>query len=272
VRPLREASLSLWQGLKWYHEVCGNRGICAIASFRLFGKPREIAVVPRRSSYPVFLRIDTSDFCAYRDVLAFQTKSYDPGMSNFTPKVIVDAGAHIGMASIFFALKYPAARIFAIEPEAANFAALLRNTAPYKQITPIRAALWREDGEVALGPSDAHPKGAHRIAADGTQRVRAITMDTLIREIGVSSIDLLKVDIEGAEIEVFRSCPWISDVRLLAIELHDRVRDGCSSVVYQATKSLECSRQGEITFFAQSTIKRAGQPLTHISESRSPLS
>ena len=113
--------MSLWQGLKWYYEVCGNRGICAIASFRLFGKPREISIVPSRSSCPVFLRIDTSDFCAYRDVLAFQTKSYDPGISNFAPKIIVDAGAHIGMASIFFALKYPAARIFAIEPESIEF-------------------------------------------------------------------------------------------------------------------------------------------------------
>ena len=241
--------MSFWQGLKWYYEVCRSRGVCAVASFRLCGRPRELAIVPLQSNHPVYLRIDTSDFCAYRDVLIFRSKSYDPGIANFSPHTIVDAGAHIGMASILFALKYPMARIIAIEPEPSNFAALLRNTAPYKTIIPIQAALWRADGEVTLGASNAHPKGAFQIVENGRQRVRAITMDTLMRETGILSIDLLKVDIEGAEIEVFESCPWIRNVRVIAIELHDRVRPGCSSVVKNAAKDLHCDQQGEVTFF-----------------------
>ncbi len=176
--------MSFWQGLKWYYEVCGSRGVCAVASFRLCGRPRELAIAPLETNHPVYLRIDTSDFCAYRDVLIFKTKSYDPGIPNFNPQMIVDVGAHIGMASILFALRYPTARIIAVEPEPSNFAALTRNTAPYKTITPIQAALWREDGEVTLGESNAHPKGAFQIAENGRQRVRAITMDTLMRETG----------------------------------------------------------------------------------------
>jgi FkbM family methyltransferase len=248
-KPLREVSVSLWQGLKWYYEVCGSRGVCAVTSFRLCGRPHELAVVPLQSNHQVFLRIDTSDFCAYRDVLTFKSKSYDPGIPSFSPNTIVDAGAHIGMASILFALKYPAAKIIAVEPEPSNFAALIRNTAPYKTITPIQAALWREDGEVTLGASNAHPKGAFQIVENGPQRVRAITMDTLMRETGIHSIDVLKVDIEGAEIEVFESCPWITNVRVIAIELHDRVRPGCSSVVKNAARDLHCDEQGEVTFF-----------------------
>jgi FkbM family methyltransferase len=193
--------------------------------------------------------MDTSDFCAYRDVLIFKSKSYDPGMPDFSPDTIVDAGAHIGMASILFALKYPGARIIAIEPEPSNFAALIRNTAPYKTITPIQAALWREDGEVSLGESSAHPKGAFQIVEHGRERVRAITMDTVMRENGIHSIDLLKVDIEGAEIELFECCPWISNVRVLAIELHDRVRPGCSSVVKKAAQDLRFNQQGEVALF-----------------------
>src|ERR1700704_4875757 len=197
---LREVFLGLWQGLKWYYEVCGSRGVCAVAAFRLCGRPRELAIVPLQLNHPIFLRIDTSDFCAYRDVLIFKSKSYEPDIADFSPSTIVDAGAHIGMASILFALKYPTARIIAIEPETSNFAALVRNTAPYKTITPIQAALWREDGEVTLGPSNAHPKGAFQIVENGRQRVRAIKMDTLMRETGIASIDLFKGDIEGAEI------------------------------------------------------------------------
>jgi FkbM family methyltransferase len=257
--------MSVWQGLKWYYEICGYRGVCAVTSFRVCGRPRELGVVPLQSSHPVYLRIDTSDFCAYRDVLIFKSKSYDPGIPDFSLSTIVDAGAHIGMASILFALRYPTARIIAVEPEPSNFAALLRNTAPYKAITPIQAALWKEDGEVTLGASDAHPKGAFQVIKNGRQRVRAITMDTLMRETGIASIDLLKVDIEGAEIEVFESCPWIGNVRVIAIELHDRVRTGCAAVVKNAARDLYCDQQGEVTFFdrlrGQSTSGYLTDPL-----------
>ena len=246
--------MSLWQGLKWYYELCGARGVFAVATFRLCRRPRELAIVPLQSAHPVYLRIDTSDFCAYRDVLIFGTKSYDPGMPDFNPNTIVDAGAHIGMASISFALKYPTARIIAIEPEPSNFAALLRNIAPYKMITPIQAALWREDGEVALGASNAHPKGAFQIVENSPQRVRAITMETAMRETGIDSIDLLKVDVEGAEIELFESCPWISNVQVVAIELHDRIRPGCSSAVKNAAGDLHCDERGEVTFFARQPV------------------
>lgn len=267
--------MSFWQGLKWYYEVCGSRGVCAVASFRLCGRPSELAIIPLHSNHPVYLRIDTSDFCAYRDVLIFKSKSYDPGIPDFSPGTIVDVGAHIGMASILFALKYPAARIIAIEPEPSNFAALVRNTAPYKTITPIQAALWREDGEVGLGPSEAHPKGAFQIAENGSRRVRAIKMETLMRETDIYSIDFLKVDIEGAEIEVFDSSPWISDVRVIAIELHDRLRPGCTSVARGAAKDLHCDQQGEVTFFyklpVHSSCAYSTDPLTGKSaSSRSP--
>jgi FkbM family methyltransferase len=241
--------MGLWQGLKWYYEVCGSRGICAVASFRLLGRPRELAIAPLQFNQPVHLRIDTSDFCAYRDVLIFRSKSYDPGLPGFSPTTIVDVGAHIGMASILFAIQYPAARIIAIEPEPSNFAALVRNTTPYKTITPIHAALWREDGEVFLGASQAHPKGAFQLVKDGGLQVRAVTMDTVMRETGIDSIDLLKVDIEGAEIEIFKSCPWIRKVRVLTIELHDRLRPGCTWAVKNATKDFHFTQQGEVTVF-----------------------
>jgi FkbM family methyltransferase len=246
--------VSLWQGLKWYHELCGTPGVFAVASFRLCGRPRELTTVPLKTTHPVYLRIDTSDFCAYRDVLIFRTKSYDPSIPDFAPNIIVDIGAHIGMASILFALKYPTARIIAVEPEASNFAALIRNTAPYKTITPIRAALWREDGEVTLGPSAAHPKGAFQIVENGQQRVRALTITTLMHEVGIDGIDLLKIDIEGAEIEVFESCTWLTKVQVIAIELHDRVRAGCSSIVKRAARDLHCDERGEVTFFARQPV------------------
>ena len=248
--------MSVLQGVNWYYELCGIRGLFTIASCRVFGKPSELVVVPPKTLHPVYLRIDTSDFCSYRDVLVSKTKSYEPNIPDFDPKVIVDVGAHIGMASILFALRYPSAKIIALEPEESNFAALLRNTAGYRAIMPVRAALWRQDGEVTLGPSRAHVKGAFEIKQNGSQRVRSLTMETLMREIRIDSIDLLKMDIEGAEKEVFDHCPWINKVHVLTIELHDRLQAGCTQAVRRACQEFAIEERGEITsFLARQTQK-----------------
>jgi FkbM family methyltransferase len=193
--------------------------------------------------------MNTSDLCAYTDVLICQDKKYDLDELDFTPTTIVDAGAHIGMASILFACRYPSAKIIAVEPEPSNFALLVRNTSSYKNITPICAALWKEDGEVTLGSSNVHPKGAFQIVENGKTRVRAVTLDTLMRESGIGSIDILKVDIEGSEREVFAHCDWIDKVRVIVIELHEHFRAGCRSTVETATRDFISVRRGDVTYF-----------------------
>jgi FkbM family methyltransferase len=243
--------MKILDGLKWHYQLWGFRGVFAQTASRISGWPRELAVIPRGTDHPVYLRLRTSDVCAYRDVLICKDKQYEPDIPNFNPKTIVDAGAHIGMASIGFARKYPEAKIIAIEPEPENFKALLRNVSSYPSIIPIQAALWNEDGEVGLGASDAHPRGAFQIMENGAIRVRAITMRTLMRETGINSIDLLKMDIEGAEKEVFEVCDWIDNVRVVSIELHDRIRPGCRAAVQAAAKKLRSYEQGDITIYMQ---------------------
>ena len=255
--------MSVFEGLKWYYNLCGIRGVVAAASFRMFERPRELTVVPRGTDHSVHLRMGTSDFCAYKDVLVCREKNYDPGISDFSPRVIVDAGAHIGMASISFARRYPRAAIVAIEPEPRNFAALLRNVAPYKSIVPVQAALWKQDGEVCLGASDVHPKGAFEVRERGQSPVRAITVRTLMREQGIHFIDLLKLDIEGAEKEVFEACDWIESVRIIAIELHDRVKPGCRAAVRTATRSFRFEDRGGVTFCFSEMEQSEDGPDTH---------
>jgi len=58
------------------------------------------------------------------------------------------------MCSIYFTHRYPEAKIIAIEPEASNFAVLLKNVQPYPKIIPIHAALWNQDGEISVSEPD----------------------------------------------------------------------------------------------------------------------
>jgi len=64
---------------------------------------------------------------------------------------------------------------------------------------------------------------------------------------GVERVDILKVDIEGAEIEVFETAAsWIQHVGVIIVELHDRLRDGCEAAVMRATTDFQIRRrQGE---------------------------
>jgi FkbM family methyltransferase len=158
------------------------------------------------------------------------------------PRTIVDAGANIGLTSVFFARRFPEATILAVEPEESNHSVMLRNVAPYPNVVPIRAALWGEDAVIhvenpGLGKWGFRTRGTSREAI-GT--VRGMTIDTLMREHGMGYLDILKLDIEGSERKVLSaSSSWIDRVGMIVAEMHDRYEGGCSRAFYKATSEFE---------------------------------
>ncbi len=242
--------MSVKQGLTKYYREFGVLGVLAISGRRIFGIPTELTVRPPGIRYPVNIRLRTTDDTVYKHVLVEGEYAFD---LPFAPKTVVDVGANIGMASIYFAHRYPEARIIAVEPEASNFALLARNVRPYPAITPIQAALWSRDGEISINDPDprvSRPGKSGFVTREGSGvAVRAISMESLMRATGISSVDLLKVDIEGAEKEVFEACDWIGSVGCLMIESHDRYRPGCSQAVDSAMRGFSKTHRGETTFY-----------------------
>jgi FkbM family methyltransferase len=226
----------------------------AISAYRLLGQPKEISAHPPGIRNSVRLRVKTSDESTYAQILLWGQYAFD---LPFVPKVIVDAGANIGMASIYFANKYPGAKIIAIEPEASNFDLLARNSRPYPAIIPVHAALWNRDGEISVGepdPAIGESGNWAFVTREGPgAKVRAITMLTLMKEMQIQSADLVKIDIEGAEKEVFESGDWMKRVRSLMIEIHDRYRPGCSDAVEAAAQGFSKAQRGETTLFVRRT-------------------
>jgi FkbM family methyltransferase len=253
---IRESAWRLRESQREHSRSLGLRGVLALYCYRFFGRPREITARIPRMQNPVHLRLGTSDARVYLEVLQDEAYAFDFPLS---AKTIVDAGANIGMAAIYFTHRFPEARIVAIEPEASNFAALVRNVEPYPPITPLRAALWNRDGEISIGQPDpatgAEGKWAF-VAHEGPgARVRAITMRTLMKEMEMPVIDLLKVDIEGAEKEVFEACDWMDNIRCLMIELHDRFKPGCSEAVTSAIHGFSQLKRGETTLFVREDLR-----------------
>jgi FkbM family methyltransferase len=143
------------------------------------------------------------------------------------PFVFVDVGANVGLFSLYVAAIAPVARILAIEPEPGNFARLAFNIAanPGVPITPFALALGDAEGaaEIVLNARD---RGGTRLAAGGTQgrgvAVRSRPLLAVITEAGVTDIDALKIDVEGAEdlvlVPFFRDAPPSLWPRLVVIE------------------------------------------------------
>jgi FkbM family methyltransferase len=249
--------MSILEGLTDYYKTFGLGGVLRASSNRIFGAPKEFCVESARVRYPVHLRLRTSDISLFRAFLTDHGQEVPYGIQlPFTPRTIVDAGANIGMASVLYANTYPEAKIVAVEPEPSNYEMLVKNTAPYHNILPLQAALWDRDCDLHLGPtgldSIEYGKWAYMVTDQGIP-VRGITMQTLMRETEIDSIDLLKMDIEGGEIEAFANCTdWMRSIKALMIELHDHMRPGCKSVVDAACQGFRVTTDGaEMTYYVR---------------------
>src|SRR5262249_55571510 len=131
-----------------------------------------------------------------------------------------DCGANIGITSLFLATRYPRAKILSVEPHPENFALLKANVAQVPQILPIRACVTgTPQGAVRITADQA--AWGNRIVTDARGvLVPAITMDELCNQNGLEKIDLLKLDIEGAEEQVLENGTFLARTEHIIVELH----------------------------------------------------
>jgi len=252
----KAATMRLLTGPRMYYSLLGPFGVALGAKSRFLRRSIQIGVEIAGIRHPVYLRLRSSDVWLCQQILI--DAQYDSGLS-LRPRVIVDGGANIGLASIFYANKYPEARIIAVEPEQSNFEMLQKNVSSYPNIRPVRAALWNKNQDLyssaTLPGHHAYQVREQQVSKHDTtcNSVRGLSLQGLMADFGIQHIDLLKVDIEGSEKEVFHdSASWIGNVGVIAIEIHDWMRSGCGESVYAATSDFELKwKHGETTYFAR---------------------
>lgn len=183
----------------------------------------------------VSLRPAQSDTAAFRQV--FAGREYDlsdtPGTqarvdaayaamlaAGETP-VILDAGANVGASALWFARRYPKARIVAVEPDPGNFAVLSDNVRDHAMIEPVHAAIGAEPGFVAVDPMWAGWAARTTRAEEG---VPVVTVQDCCK---AGKLFIAKIDIEGFEKDLFASnTGWIEEAAVVAVEPHDWLMPG----------------------------------------------
>jgi len=142
---------------------------------------------------------------------------------------ILDAGANVGYASLFFAANFPNAKILSIEMDENNFIQIRRNLAlnNFESIIPIQKAIWKREAllEIKMDFRDKTECSYYAEESELSTGLKGFSIDYFMKEQGWSFIDLLKIDIEGSERYLFESEELanllLAKTNLLAIEIHD---------------------------------------------------
>lgn len=172
------------------------------------GPERTVAV----NGLPIRLRPGTADVFTIDDTF---TAGYHRSLWPLPDApVIVDLGAHIGSTALDYSLTHPGASITAVELDAANFRLLEENTRARDGITAVHAGVATHDGELTYDGSDTNTFSA---GEGGSRSSPAMTVDSICP----GPVDLLKMDIEGAEQPVLRAGrSWAGRVAHILVETH----------------------------------------------------
>lgn len=198
-----------WTGARCYRAFARE---CCLAETTIF-----VPAINRQ----ICLRSGPADTGVFEKI--FIWGSYDQISVN-SPALIVDLGANIGLSSTYFAVRFPSAIIIAVEPEANNFKRLCLNTDGLSNLHRIQCAVGPFPGRARLeNPNDRADSYRFSLAPSGV--IDVLTVPQIVSEYGCGArpIDILKVDIEGAEEALLsaENADWIQSVRLLVVEYHD---------------------------------------------------
>jgi FkbM family methyltransferase len=202
--------------------------------------------------YPVYCRYGTSDSFVFDQIFINEEYSGLGKIENVN--WIIDCGANVGYSAVYLLNKYPQAKIIAIEPDPENFELCSMNLAPYgDRVHLINSAIWSSTVDLVIDkPLENNGEWAIQVRpceAGETPALNAISIKSLFDDFNLDKVDILKVDIETAELEVFAHNyqQWLSKVKNIAIELHGKE---CEEVFFRAISYLKYNSwsAGELTF------------------------
>ncbi|MFN4080091.1 MAG: FkbM family methyltransferase [Saprospiraceae bacterium] len=222
---MMKALISIWH----LYRILGFRALGAWVMFRLKQKPR--IWMPMIGQY-IYLRSGTSDEWLLYQI--FSKKQYHIKVEQCS--TIVDLGANIGLSALYLGRLHPKARVVCVEPDADNFHILKENIGKSPQVICVNAAIGAVEGRADLAFDSKNEPWATRTILSEDGSVRVISMNQLIADYQIERVDILKIDIEGSELDMFSKNyeHWLSITNLIVIELHEHLAAGCGQQFFKA--------------------------------------
>ena len=185
---------------------------------------------------PIAFRKGMSERHAFAQVFIHREYDFEWGMELGR---IIDGGANVGLASLYFKERFPEANIAAVEPHPGNAAAFRGNTVHLERVELFEAALHSRSGETLAVTDEGYGSNAFMTRPDGAGKavaeVATITVSDLMERMGWPSLDLVKLDIEGGEGVLFEeNLDWMDVTRHIVLEFHERMVQGSSAPVLAA--------------------------------------
>jgi len=178
----------------------------------------------------IYYRSSTSDMTLIYEILLkseYKSEYYIPKQVN--PKVILDIGANIGITSIYLSNRFPKAKIYSFEPLLENYKILEKNTSNIENVSIFNYGLGENDGffDIYLTDDEENFGGATMYNSDthkeeSIEKCRVRSVEAILKELEIPSIDLIKVDTEGAEFDILMNIPHgiIQQTKWITGELH----------------------------------------------------
>lgn len=168
---------------------------------------------------------------------------------------IMDAGANVGYTTVYLKAYFPDADVVAVEPDEGNALQANKNFTRnnFNNIKVIKGGIWSKDTwlELKKDHSDEKEWSYYVVESLPPSELKGFSIESLLSESGYSDIDLLKIDIEGSEKELFKDDgtidPVLSKTKFLAIEIHDET--GIRPRIYESLtrNGFEWFNRGELT-------------------------
>lgn len=180
-------------------------------------KPYHVKIKLNGEIIPLTLSGPT-DFLVVREIMLEREYELPKG---FMPRTVVDLGAHIGMASLFLAVVLGDPTILALEADPALVAQTTANTMGH-DVTVVNAAIAAETGKRSFFTSDeSWANSFERTLPQQTEiEIDALSLGDALDRAGLDRVDLVKIDVEGAEWGLLTDPSFIDRTDAIIGELH----------------------------------------------------
>jgi len=183
----------------------------------------------KESRFRVWVRDNQTDMTTFAEFFSGQHIIIPKKLRAYTPRVIYDIGANIGIASLYFATRYPHAQYYAFEPVPANFEICSANYGNLAKGQTLPWAVGALSGSASFEFDEADLRGGRLEQSRKPDTrytsmrltVTVVSIADLVSEKKIAPPDFVKIDVEGAELEVLAgvgSC--LSHIKRMLIETH----------------------------------------------------